>query len=122
VHSYEFTRHREWPAFTHPLSPLLPTFFFNFILKTQTLKHKIIKNRVIIKYVQIKSLTQSSVVTNHVYQNHLHNKQQIQWMFSERASGGVVSMLISNAGEPGSSPGGSKDIFSRMRRPITWGW
>jgi hypothetical protein len=25
-----------------------------------------------------------------------------------------------NAGEPGSSPGGGKDIFSRMRRPITW--
>jgi hypothetical protein len=38
----------------------------------------------------------------------------------ERASGGVVSTLDSNAGEPGSSPGGGKDIFSRMRRPITW--
>ena len=40
--------------------------------------------------------------------------------FFERASGGVVSTLDSNAGEPGSSPGGGKDIFSRMRRPITW--
>jgi hypothetical protein len=40
----------------------------------------------------------------------------------ERASGGVVSTLDSNAGEPGSSPGRDKDIFSRMRRPITWGW